>query len=159
LKKTVYIESSVVSYLTSKPSRDIVSAAYQQITRDWWETERGRYECFISDFVIDEIAKGVPDAASARLAAIQGFRKLALNPPILELIKEYRQILPVPETSQLDVFHLAISVGNGMDYVLSLHFKHIANAMIREKLQLLNTELGLRTPVICTPEELIGGVS
>lgn len=157
MKKSVYIESSVVSFLTSRPSRDIVVTAYQQITRDWWDVERSSYECFVSDFVIDEISRGDPHAASLRIEAVREFKKLALSETVLDLAGKYKTVLPVPKKAQLDLLHLAICVGNGIDYVLSWNFKHIVNAAIREKLQDVNTDLGLRTPVICTPEELIGG--
>jgi hypothetical protein len=155
--KKLYIETSVISYLTAKPSRDIVIAAYQQITRDWWIHEIGNYTCFISDFVIDEISQGDPIAASLRIKAVDGFVKLGLNPTVKNLVNEYQKVLSIPPHARLDLFHLAISVGNGMEYVLSWNFKHIANAFVREKLQEINFSLNLRTPTICTPEELIGG--
>ena len=158
MKKTVYIESSVVSYLTAKPSRDLVIAAYQQITRDWWDSELPKYDCFVSDFVLDEISRGDSIAASERIKAIENVRKLSLNQTVLKLVRKYKVELGIPEKAQLDLYHLAISVGNGMDYVLSWNFKHIANAYIREKLFEINSTLGLRTPMICTPEELIGGI-
>jgi len=157
VKKTVYIESSVISYLAARPTRDIVLAAYQQITQEWWETERGKYDCFVSDFVVDEVARGDPDAASRRQTMIRGFRKLALTPVVLDLAREYKTALGIPERARLDLFHLAIAVGNGMDYVLSWNFRHIANAFVRQRLQEVNGVLGLRTPTICTPEELVGG--
>ncbi len=77
----------------------------------------------------------------------------------MDLVNEYKKNLRIPEKSQLDFYHLAIAVGNGMDYILSWNFKHIANAYIREKLYDINTILELRTPTICTPEELIGGLN
>lgn len=156
MKKLVYIESSVVSYLTAKPSRDLIVAAYQKITRDWWDSELNKHECFISDFVVDEISRGDVNASLERLKAIKGFKKLSLNEEVFDIVKEYKKFLYIPEKSQLDLYHLALSVGNGMDYVLSWNFKHIANVYIRKKLTELNLSLGLRTPTICTPEELIG---
>ncbi len=112
---------------------------------------------FVSDFVIDEISRGDPDAASLRIEAVRGFKKLALSQTVLDLARKYKAVLSIPKKARLDLFHLAICVGNGIDYVLSWNFKHIANAVIREKLQDVNMDLGLRTPIICTPEELIGG--
>jgi hypothetical protein len=157
MKKTVYIESSVISYLAARSSRDLVVAAYQQITKDWWASELSKYQCFISDFVVDEVSRGDKDAAAERIKACSPFLKLALNQTVLDLVKEYKRVLRVPERAYLDLYHLAISVGNGMDYVLSWNFKHIANAFIRERLFQINGSLGLKTPTICTPEELIGG--
>jgi hypothetical protein len=114
------------------------------------------HECFVSDFVIDEISRGDRNASRDRLEAVREFKKLALNETVLELVKEYTKVLNIPKKAQLDLYHLAISAGNGMDYVLSWNFKHIANAYIREKIFEVNSDLGLRTPTICTPEELIG---
>ena len=156
MKKLVYIESSVISYLTAKLSRDLIIAAYQTITKDWWDSELKKHECFISDFVLDEISRGDIHASQARLDAVKGFKKLGLNETVFNLVKEYQKKLNIPERAHLDLYHLALSVGNGMDYVLSWNFKHIANAYVREKLTKINSLLGLRTPTICTPEELIG---
>jgi hypothetical protein len=158
MNKSVYIESSVISYLTARPSRDLVVSAYQQITREWWQSELTKYQCFISDFVIDEVSRGDSAAASERLKVIKTFKKIGLNETVLDLVKEYNRVLDIPSKAQLDLYHLAISVGNGMDFVLSWNFKHIANAYVREKLYEINSKLNLRTPTICTPEELIGGI-
>jgi hypothetical protein len=158
MNKSVYIESSVISYLTARPSRDLIVSAYQQITREWWETELEKYKCFISDFVIDEISRGDSESASERLKVVKEFKKIGLNETVLNLVKEYNKVLDIPSKAQLDLFHLAISVGNGMDFILSWNFKHIANAYVRETLYETNSRLNLRTPTICTPEELIGGI-
>lgn len=156
MKRTVSIEFSVISYLTARRSKEIITAAYQEITRDWWDSELEKYECYVSQFVVDEISRGDPEAASQRIDAAKGFKKFGLNDIVHELIGKYKESFSVPEKSQLDLFHLAVSVGNGIDYILSWNFKHIANAYVREKLQEVNGVIGLKTPVICTPEELIG---
>jgi len=156
-KKSLYIETSVVSFLTARPSRDIITAAYQQITREWWEFEIRKYSCYISDFVLAEITKGDPKAAVLRQKVVAGFPQLSLTPLVRTLVHEYEKVLAIPRSARLDLFHIAISVANGMDYIVSWNFKHIANAFIREKLQEVNYKLSLRTPTICTPEELTGG--
>lgn len=156
--KTVYLDSSVISYLTARPSRDLVVAAYQQLTREWWNNELQFYNCFISDIVIDEISRGDTTAAADRLTIVKDFSKIAFNEKVLEIAKQYNKDLGLPDKAQLDLFHLALAVGNGMDFILSWNFKHIANAFVREKLYTINKVLGLRTPMICTPEELIGGL-
>ncbi len=157
MKRTIYIETSVISYLTSKPSRDIIISAYQQITKDWWEMEMRHYTCYVSDFVIDEISRGDENAAKVRIESISFLDKIALNQTVLDLVRVYEQGLSIPDKAKMDIFHLAIAAGNGIDYILSWNFKHIANAAIKEKLFQINSQLGLRTPMICTPEELIGG--
>ena len=97
-------------------------------------------------------------AATERIKAVQGFKKLGLNETVLNLVKEYNRVLAIPARAQLDLYHLAISVGNGVEFILSWNFTHIANAYIREKLYEINSTLNLRTPTICTTEELIGGI-
>ncbi len=158
MNKSVYIESSVISYLTARPSRDLIVSAYQQITREWWQTELNKYQCFISDFVIDEVSRGDSEAASERLRVVKDFKKIGLNETVLNLAKEYNRVLDIPSKARLDIYHLAISVGNGMEFILSWNFKHIANAYVREILFEINGKINLRTPTICTPEELIGGI-
>jgi hypothetical protein len=91
------------------------------------------------------------------LKAVEGYPKLSLTALVKTLVHEYQRVLTIPRSAQLDLFHLTISVGNGMDYIVTWNFKHIANAFIREKLYEVNCRLSLRTPTICTPEELIGG--
>jgi hypothetical protein len=69
MKPRAYIETSIVSYLTAWQSRDLVLAAHQQVTREWWAS-RELFELFASQFVLDEAAAGDGDAAASRLAAL-----------------------------------------------------------------------------------------
>lgn len=158
MKNKVYVESSVISFLTARPSRDLIVAAYQQITSDWWNNERNKYQCYISQVVIDEVSQGDQQAAAERLKTITDFIKIGFNDTVFKLIEEYNQVLEIPERAKLDVYHLALAVGNGMDFILTWNFKHMANAFVRDKLYRINGILGLQTPAICTPEELIGGI-
>ncbi|BDA69391.1 hypothetical protein CAL7716_035570 [Calothrix sp. PCC 7716] len=48
MKAKVYVETSVISYLTSRPSRDVVIAGHQQTTRDWWENCRETFNIVVS---------------------------------------------------------------------------------------------------------------
>jgi len=128
IKQKVYIETSVISYLTSKPSRDLIIAAHQQITYDWWNTIKPNAECYISQFVIDEIQKGDSEAAQFRLKAIENLLILEVNDNIKNLAKKYQELLNLPEKSKLDAFHLAIAVIHRIDYLMSWNCKHIAAA-------------------------------
>ena len=72
IKRTVYIETSIVSYLTARPSSDLLAAAWQKATVDWWDTQRNRFECYISDILLEEAGRGDPVASAKRLDAISG---------------------------------------------------------------------------------------
>jgi hypothetical protein len=154
-KRKVYIESSVISYFANRRSTNLIVAAYQEITYEWWETEINKFDCFISQFVIDEISQGDDNAAAARLKVIESFPIVELSDEVKELAYHYLSEINIPRKAQLDAFHIAASVVNGMDYILSWNFHHMANVFIKEKIRKLNMSLGYSTPEICTPEELI----
>jgi len=153
-KQTVYIESSVVSYLTANPSRDIVIAGHQQTTYDWWHLWRNKFDCFISDLVYDEISLGDSSAAQKRIEAIENFKYLEFNLEIENLGYEYFRLLNIPQKSRLDALHLAVGVWHKIDFILSWNCKHIANAIVSKKLREFNNKMGFHTPILCTPEEL-----
>ena len=70
MKKSVYIETSIVSYLTAKPSRDVRAAAWQQITSQWGEDVRADYDLFTSELVVVEVSAGNPEAADRRFEVL-----------------------------------------------------------------------------------------
>ena len=154
--ETVYIETSVVSYLTARPSRDLVVAAHQQITRDWWDHVLfDKYEPCISLAVVDEAGRGDSVAAQLRLSALAGIKQLALTDEVKALAVVYCGVLDLPVSAELDAVHLAVSVIHGVDYLASWNCRHIANGHVIKSVQLENLKRGLVTPVICTPEELV----
>ncbi len=155
MKQKVYIETSVISYLTAKPSRDIVVAGHQQTTYEWWNNSKRYFDCYISQFVIDEISSGDPLASKKRLEVVQDLSELQVNFEIQKLGNNYLNKLKIPEKSKLDAFHLAIAVWYNIDYMISWNCKHIANAVINKKLFEINNNLGLNTPILCTPLELL----
>jgi hypothetical protein len=155
VKPTVYLETTIVSYLTARPSRDLIVAAHQQVTAEWWETVRPNTKCFVSSFVIQEVSRGEEAAAQRRLSSISGFPVLDLNEPIRELAEKYFTAIDIPEKARIDAFHLAVAVWHRIDYVLSWNCKHIASGRVRRTLHGINDELRITTPVICTPEELM----
>lgn len=130
-------------------------AAHQQLTIEWWENVRPRVECFISPFVIQEAARGDQDAAQRRIAAISSIPVLELNVEIRELAAKYFPAITIVEKAKVDASHLAVAVWHGMDYLLSWNCKHIASGRVRKILREVNAALGVSTPVICTPEELM----
>jgi hypothetical protein len=152
-KSSVYIETTVVSYLTARPSRDIVLAAHQQITHEWWE-RRTRFSLFVSQAVITEASMGDADAARRRLLAIRSMPVLAVSGEAADLAEHFLEVRAIPRKAAVDALHVAVAVVHGLDYVLTWNCVHIANAVIRSKLEKACREQGYQPPVICTPEEL-----
>jgi len=155
IKSIVYIETSIVSYLTAKQSRDVIAVAHQQLTLEWWEKVCPQVECVISAFVTQEASRGDPKAAQKRLEVLSQLRVLELNDEISTLASKYFTALQIPESSKIDASHLAVAVWHKTDYMLTWNCRHIANGRVRKMIEDINLELGLKTPVICTPEELM----
>lgn len=151
----VYLETTIPSYLTGWLSRDLVMAAHQQVTREWWETRRQDFAFFISQFVIDEASLGDPDAARRRLEMLVGVPLLDANEDVNTLADELMKRVPLPSKAVADSLHIAIATVHGMDYLLTWNCTHIANAALRASIELVCRENGYEPPVICTPEELL----
>ncbi len=156
MKPSVYLETTVPSYLTAWRSPELVMAARQQITREWWDTKRGLFDLFVSQLVIDEAAAGDPDAAARRLAVIDGLPLLEAAEGTDRLATALTAALSLPPRATADATHIAVAVVNGMDYLLTWNCTHIANAAFRPTIEATCEALGYRLPVICTPEELLG---
>ncbi|MEK7307603.1 MAG: type II toxin-antitoxin system VapC family toxin [Nitrospirota bacterium] len=157
MKSTVYIETSVISYLTAKPSRDLIVVAHQQITIDWWETALPHYDAFISPIVLDEISRGDINAVQARLEKVSVFPVLEVLPETRNLADTYFSELDIPEKARSDSYHLAIAAWHGIDFLVSWNCTHIVNGRIKMLIEEINAKQGIRTPIICTPEELMEG--
>ena len=156
MKPTVYIESTIISYLTARPSRDLIVAAHQQMTIEWWEDVRPNVEGFISLFVNQEISRGDEEAARKRIQAVKDLPVLEINDEIQKLAEKYFIELEIPEKARLDAAHLAVAVWHEMDYLLSWNCRHIVSGRVKKSLEEINATLNLKTPVLCTPEELMG---
>jgi hypothetical protein len=152
---TVYIETTIISYLTARPSRDLIVAGHQQLTTEWWDRVRPNVECCISPFVLQEAERGDPAAADRRLATSTDITILTLNEEIITLARTYTSALGLPPRSELDAFHLAVAAWHRVEYLLTWNCTHIASGRTRRLLDGINTKLGVHTPVICTPEELM----
>lgn len=153
MKPTAYIETSIVSYLTAWPSRDLVRAAHQQVTRDWWAS-RGNFALFASQFVLDESAAGDERAAAARLVALEETTLLEVTEDAIVLAEKLMAGGGLPSQARVDSLHIAIAAVHGMDYLLTWNCKHIANATLRGKIEDLCRDAGFEPPTICTPFEL-----
>jgi hypothetical protein len=157
VKEKVYVETSVVSYLCSRPSRDLVVAAMQQMTREWWETHRRRYDCFVSDVVIEEIGHGDKDAAARRQPATAGLAVLAVNDAVVRLADHLMKQSKLPPDREDDVLHVAIATVHGMDYLLTWNCAHIANPHWLKKFDQIIRKQGYAMPLVCTPQALLEG--
>ena len=152
----MYLETTIPSYLTSWPSRDLIIAGHQQITRDWWEKRRGDFQIYISQLVLDEAGAGDPVAARQRLKLLQSLPLLDITPEVAELTSGILASGKIPRKAATDAAHIAIAAVHGMDFLLTWNCVHIANAVIVRALESVCREHGFECPVICTPEELLG---
>jgi predicted nucleic acid-binding protein len=155
MKQRVYIETSVVSYLTGRPSRDIVIAAHQELTRQWWDTRASGFQLLVSELVREESAGGDTEASRKRLAAIDAIAVLRANDAAVALAGQLVAEGPIPSDSAADALHIAIAAVNGIDYLLTWNCKHLASAAHRQRIEALLEAAGYVCPVICTPEELM----
>ncbi len=154
--ESVYIETTVISYLVSRPSRDILVAAHQQTTFEWWATRRHEFECYISQVVIDEIIAGNTEAAKKRMNKVEDLAVLEVTREAEALTEAIIQGSAIPQRAVRDAAHIAVATVNGIDYLLTWNCRHLANAQIIRKVSLVCNAQGYDMPVICTPEELMG---
>jgi predicted nucleic acid-binding protein len=157
MKSTLYLETSVISYLTARPSRDLIVAAHQQITHDWWDKYLKRYEVFISGLVLIESRQGDTDAAQRRLMYIEDFPFLDVTTEVEALAEIYIKNIPLPDKAYRDAIHLAVASLNGMDYLITWNCKHIAHGEVKKGMLRINDQRNIESPIVCTPEELMGG--
>ncbi len=154
MKPRAYIETTVISYLTALPSRDLVLAAHQQVTRDWWST-REAFELYVSQFVLDEASAGDAGASARRVEALRDLGILDLTREATLLAAELIRAGGLPVTAKIDALHIAVASVHGMDYLVSWNCTHIANATMRGRIEAICRGAGFEPPVICTPIELV----
>ena len=157
MKESVYLETTVISYLTAWLSRDLIRAAHQQITQEWWQRRRNDFELFVSEFVINEASAGDTEASEERLVALEGIPLLDVNLEAENLAKNLITEKALPAKAVTDALHIAVASVHGVNYLLSWNCKHIANAEMRSVIEKVCQEGGYKCPEICTPEELLGG--
>ena len=156
VKASVYIETTVVSYLTARRSRDIVAAAHQKLTREWWKWKRRSFDCDVSEAVIREASAGDAREAKRRLKRLEDVFVLEATSEALELAELLLKRKVIPVNAAEDAAHIAIATVSGMDFLLTWNCKHIANARLEAKLVEVCRVAGYEMPVICAPEELMG---
>lgn len=153
---TVYIETTIISYLAARPSRDLVLAAMQEITRDWWDRHRAKFSLYTAELVWVEAAAGDAHAAADRLALLKSVPLLETTEKALAVAEALVREAVLAETAERDALHVGVAADNGMDFLLTWNCRHLANAMLRDRIEEVCEDLGLRAPKICTPEELLG---
>ncbi|CCH92277.1 conserved hypothetical protein [Microcystis aeruginosa PCC 9432] len=157
MSETVYIETSILGYLTARPSRDIVVAANIEVTKEWWNTRRGDFQLYSSQAVVKETSQGDVVIASQRLEILANLSLLDLNQAVLDLAEQFLERSNLPAKADIDAVHIAPATVHGMDYLLTWNCKHIANAQIQGKLAEISLDFGYELPILCTPYELLGG--
>jgi hypothetical protein len=152
---SVYLETTIPSYLTAWRSPELVMAARQEITRDWWDNRRAEFELFVSQLVVDEASAGDPDAVARRLEALSGIPLVEPLDGTAELVEALIHHMSLPQRAAADAAHIALATANGIDFLLTWNCTHIANAVNRGIIDSTCRSLGYETPVICTPEEFL----
>lgn len=157
IAKTVYIETSVVSYLTARATHNLLAAAWQTATAEWWDIHKKRFELRTSALTIEEAGRGNQEAAARRLEALEGITILPLTEAVVSLSNVLMNGGTLPASAQSDAIHISIAAVHGIDYLLTWNFRHIANAETRPLIRKVCEQQGYICPEICTPSELMGG--
>ena len=156
MRAKVYVETTIPSYVTAHPSRDLLIAAHQQLTRDWWESRGPAFDLYVSELVLEEAAAGDAVLAKRRLELLADIPVLALTSGILEIAESLVAGGPNPRKSAGDALHIAIATVYACEYLLTWNCRHIANAEIQRAARRVVRKHGFELPTICTPEELMG---
>jgi len=155
MRARTYLDTSVISYVTNWPSRDIVTLAHQQITHDWWQRHRANFDLHVSELVLYESGRGDPDAALARLELITGLPVLKINPAARSLAQRIFEATTLPDKAGADALHVAVAAVNAMDFLLTWNCTHLANGVVLKIVNAVCRDNGYEPPMVCTPEELM----
>jgi predicted nucleic acid-binding protein len=156
MSETVYIETSIIGYLTARTSNNLILMANVEATREWWDARRTHFEIYISQTVLDEAARGDAEIARRRLEILSDFPLLEVNEAVQDLAAQFLTRSNLPPKAADDALHIAVATIYGLDYLLTWNCKHIANAQIQKKLVQISFDAGYELPTICTPYELMG---
>jgi predicted nucleic acid-binding protein len=152
---TAYIETTIPSYYTSRPARDVVQLSRQAHTKQWWDSGCSGFELYTSQETINEASRGDADFAAKRLALLNQVAVLEITPHVEELTRRLLTAGLVPTNVASDAIHIAVASVHGIDFLVTWNFKHIANPYIQAALREEVACFGERLPVMCTPEELL----
>ena len=155
MKRKIYVETSVISYLTARPSKTIIGAAHQQLTLAWWE-KSAQYDLMVSEVVIRECGAGDSESAKKRLDVVRNLQLLFITDQAIKIAEALINEKIVPLKAIEDALHIAIATAHGMDYLVTWNCRHIANPEIQRGIASYLENIGTALPFICTPEELLG---
>lgn len=156
MSETVYIETSIIGYLTARASNNLIVMGNVEATREWWGTRRKQFELYISQTVLDEVSRGDAEIAKKRLGILDQLPLLTVNESVQNLAVAFLTKSNLPPKAADDAIHIAIATVFSLDYLLTWNCKHIANAQIQKKLSQISFDAGFELPTICTPYELMG---
>lgn len=157
--QSVYIETTIPSYLTAWPAKNLIAAAHQAITRDWWELRRHDFQLYTSQLVIVEASAGDSIAAQLRLDALKGIPLVSSTESVEWIASELEKRALVPPNAAADAFHIAYASVHTIDYLLTWNCRHIANAELLPAIEIFLANNGFPVPIVCTPEELMGNMN
>ena len=155
MKPSVYVETTIISYLAARPSRDTVIAGHQRVTSEWWSRRRSMYEVVISDAVVIEAVRGDSAASARRLALLDGIRRVPLDEAARTIARQLVARGGLPTKAAQDAVHVAAAASARADFLMTWNCSHIANAALRPRIESICLDAGFRPPVICTPLELM----
>ena len=155
MKRKLYLETTVVSYLTARPSRDLLVAGHQEATRELWSILQEDYDTYVSALVYEEAARGDAEQASKRLAAIKPFRMLDIDMDARRLASKIIAGKGIPTEYPEDALHIAVAAINGIAVVVTWNFAHLSNPFTRMTVRQIVENQGYICPEICSPEELL----
>ena len=144
--KRVYIETSVVSYLVAHPSQNMLAAAWQQVTREWWEKQSSLFELYTSELVLAEARQGDPDAVQRRYEKLMLIPDLEITDEVVILAKKLVEEGALPKEAMDDAVHIAVSAVHGVDYLLTWNCRHLDNAERKPLVRSVCAVAGYRCP-------------
>ena len=156
MSETVYIETSIIGYLSARSSNNLILMASVEVTREWWDIRRTQFTLYISQVVLDEVGRGDAPIANRRLELLRDFPLLEVSEAVQSLAAQFLNKSNLPAKATDDALHIAAATVYGLDYLLTWNCKHIANAQIQKKLAQISFDAGYELPTICTPYELMG---
>jgi hypothetical protein len=154
-KSTVYLETSVISYLAARPSSEAVIARRQILATQWWDLRRRDFDLVTSQTVLEEAQLGDPEAAERRMLLLADIPLLAMTSDAARLADALMTRMALPTHVKADALHIAVTAINGVHYLLTWNCTHIANAALRPMIEQVCRAHGFEPPIIATPEELL----
>lgn len=157
MTSSVYLDATIPSfYYEDRPGA--ILQAWRELTGQFWQAAPGRYDLYVSDETLRELQDvGYPAEKRSRcLALVRDIPRLSLNDDIIDLATYYVRESLMPSNDLGDAFHLAFATWYRVEYLLTWNCKHLANANKFARIQAVNARRRLVSPLIVTPEQLLG---